>query len=888
MPSGLGGHGWQAASAVAQGGGGFNGLGCRVTTAVSDMVFGCGTIFDMESSEFISVIEALHRDARRRGLFFGTCEGESLRGREITLNGRSMLSFGSCSYLGLEQHPALIAGVHDAVDRFGTQFASSRGYLSMPGYDTLEDTLSQIFNAHAVVLQTTTLAHQAMFDVFLTEKDALVMDHQVHYSVQRAATLARSVGAHVESVRHEELDRAEEVVAKLARSHKTVWFTTDGITSMYGDLVPIPLLERLLDVAPNVRLYIDDAHGMSWAGEHGKGSFLSRMKPDGRVVVATSLAKAFGAGGAALIFQDPEERERVRLCGGPMVFSGPLQPPLLGAALASARLHLTDELAALQRQLADRVSYANARVIEAGLPLLVDNEVPILFIRCGLPRVACELAGRLSASGVYVNVSMYPSVPLKRSGVRVGITATHTREDIDRLVDALARHTPAVLADEGVSRGELDDLFVGTAISQKFNRPREALRSPLHRAIERHGQRASRPAPLRLECDPESLSVEQYASIRDVDAAAWDEALGGRGCLSWEAMRLAEQLFRDQPRKEHNWGFRYVMVREASGKLVAATCFTTSIQKDDSLMREEVSRAVEERRKDDPYFLSSLVTAAGSGLSEGDHLFLDRAGPWRAALTRLLAAADAFHQEAGSETLLLRDLPGDDPEMDEFMWSSGLIKLPNLDTHRLPLSWSTQEEFLAGLARKTRKMAREMLASAGPFRVRLLGHGHEGASPEEAAQLHQLYLNVARRKLRYNAFELPDDLVPHLLTSGAWELGVIHVEASDGGPADGAPVAFWAAHKSARDYAPLFCGLDYRYVASHDVYRRMYLWVLKRAVELGVGEVHLGMDAEVEKRRWGARAYSTCMYAQTRADYQGTLLRQIVEQVGVAPPLLRS
>ena len=98
--------------------------------------------------------------------------------------------------------------------------------------------LDELFGGHTVVTGSTTLGHLAAFDVLATEKDAVVLDHQVHQSVHQAVTLARSRGTHVAVVRHEELARAEEVVAALARKHDTVWFATDGVTSMYGDWRP--------------------------------------------------------------------------------------------------------------------------------------------------------------------------------------------------------------------------------------------------------------------------------------------------------------------------------------------------------------------------------------------------------------------------------------------------------------------------------------------------------------------------------------------------------------------------------------------------------------------------------------------------------------------------
>lgn len=837
----------------------------------------------MEASEFVATVETLHADARARGLFFQTCTDDELVGRSITVDGRSLLSFGSCSYLGLEYHPALRQGAIDFVQRYGTQFASSRGYLSAPHYDEFEDTLCKVFGAHVVTAQTTTLAHQAMFDTVLTEKDAVVLDHQVHYSVQRAATLARAAGARVELVRHERLHEALDLCALLAKKYRTVWFATDGITSMYGDYAPVGLLQDLLDVAPNVRLYVDDAHGMTWKGEHGRGSILTRMPrhTHERMVVAVSLAKAFAAGGAALIFQTHEEKERVRLCGGPMVFSGPLQPPLLGAALASAKLHLEPELDQLQQALAERVAYANRRTLEAGLPLLVENDVPILFLRCGLPKVAADVAGRVADDGLYVNVSMYPAVPMRRGGIRVGITATHSEAEIDRLVESLARHVPAALADHGVTRAELDDLFAGAAVADRYAAP--AAERLVQRVMERAGKaRESGPVAIqRDEADGAVLEVERRATIHEVDRAEWDSLFGARGCCSWEAMAAAEGTFRGQPRKEHNWEFHYVIVRDQDRRVRAATFFTVSIQKDDMLMREAVSRAVEERRRVDPYYLSSRVTMAGSGLSEGDHLYVDRSRPWRAALERLVQAGAEIYEASGSDLLVVRDLAGDDGEMDQALLQLGLLKIPNLDSHRLAVPAGGDEGLLATLSRKSRRFARRIFAESERYAVEVVGHGSRTPAPAELATLHGLYLNVARRKLRYNAFELPEDLLSHLATSPAWELVILRLAPEAGGPADGTPVAFWAAHRHEKDYAPLFCGLDYRYVETHGVYRQMLRQMVRRAQDLGAGDLHLGMDAEVEKQRWGAVGHPTCLYVMARGDWHGALLRDVVEALGV-------
>ncbi len=320
----------------------------------------------MDHSRFLSVVHGLHADARERGLYFQHHDGET-DGRTIWMGGKPLLWFGSCSYMGIEHEPLLVEGAHEALRRHGTQFASSRGYVSLKAHHDLEAGLSEMFGGHALIGQTTTLGHISLIDTLITEKDALVMDHQVHASVQSAAAHARLRGATVELIRHEELHKAVERVEMLARKHDRVMFTTDGVTSMYGDVAPYRLLRELLDTAPNVWLYIDDAHGTGWAGKHGRGALLERFPNHPRIIVATSLAKSFAAGGAAMIFPNAELREQVRLCGSTMVFSGPLQPPLLGAALGSVALHLSPDLPQRQRDLWTRIRRLKDGIVDAVL-----------------------------------------------------------------------------------------------------------------------------------------------------------------------------------------------------------------------------------------------------------------------------------------------------------------------------------------------------------------------------------------------------------------------------------------------------------------------------------------------------------------------------------------
>jgi 7-keto-8-aminopelargonate synthetase-like enzyme len=212
----------------------------------------------------------------------------------------------------------------------------------------------------------------------------------------------------------------------------------DGLYSMLGDFAPLAQISALRDKYPQLHVYVDDAHTTSWFGKNGRGYTLDRLTDRKRLVVALSLNKAFSAGGGALVFPTDEDRMRVRRGGGPMLFSGPLQPSLLGAALASAKLHLGANFSALQEGLVDRIEHAHDLANQLGLRFASNDHSPIFFIRCGPASAALALTKAMQERGLYVCVSVFPAVPHNESGVRFTISLHNTPEDIDCLMAALS------------------------------------------------------------------------------------------------------------------------------------------------------------------------------------------------------------------------------------------------------------------------------------------------------------------------------------------------------------------------------------------------------------------------------------------------------------------
>lgn len=357
-------------------------------------------------------------------------------GSTWVVDGQPLRNFGSCSYMGLEQHPDLVKGAMAALNEFGTSFSISRIFLECALYRTLEDTLSELMSAHVVVTQSTTMAHLSALPVLVGERDLVLVDQFAHASIHMATALVSDVK--VELLRHNRMDLLEQRLQEASAAHEHIWYICDGVYSMLGDFAPFAELSALLQRFPKLHLYVDDAHGMSWTGRHGRGAALSRLTALDRVVVAVSLAKAFGATGGVLAFQSAELRDRVRRCGGPLMFSGPLVPAVLGSCLASARLHLRPQFVEMQAELQERVAYARAGMASAGLQLATASETPVLVVHYQSVEQAQAMVRGLRERGFFTCISTFPAVPLNKPSVRLTISRHNSLADIRDLIDSMA------------------------------------------------------------------------------------------------------------------------------------------------------------------------------------------------------------------------------------------------------------------------------------------------------------------------------------------------------------------------------------------------------------------------------------------------------------------
>ena len=196
----------------------------------------------------------------------------------------------------------------------------------------------------------------------------------------------------------------------------------------------------------------DDAHALSWCGVHGRGAALTHLVRSDRVFVAVSLSKAFGAVGGAIAFPTTEARDRVRRCGGPMIFSGPIAPAGLGAGVASALLHLTPEFEALQAELRQRTTIARKALGDAGLPLATEDDTPIMVLHYDSAQAARAVVAGLRRRGFFACVSTFPAVPINKPSVRFTVSRHNSLADVRAMVQNLVQVSmevaPSIASDD--------------------------------------------------------------------------------------------------------------------------------------------------------------------------------------------------------------------------------------------------------------------------------------------------------------------------------------------------------------------------------------------------------------------------------------------------------
>jgi 7-keto-8-aminopelargonate synthetase-like enzyme len=374
--------------------------------------------------------------------------GRSTTGRGFALGtGRledrqQTIDFVRCSYLGLDNHPVIVAGAIEAIEAHRSlHWSCARTRLNFDLMAELEATLLDMFGARIIAFSTVMLANLGAMPILASgqltggKKPVVAFDRLAHISLAYHKPVVADE-TRVETIGHNDIDALE----RLCREEPVVAYVCDGVYSMGGH-TPIKELRRLQD-RYGLFLYIDDAHGISLFGRQGEGFARSQFPRElgDRTIIAASLGKGFGASGGMLMLGTAEQEALFRRYAIPHAFSAAANLAAVGAALGSCKIHCSAELGQRQRRLAQRIELFDRRIatVEQG------NQLPIRMIAIGSETAAITTARELLDAGFYTSVTFFPTVAQGKAGIRVCLTADHEVRDIERLCDCILERVPDV------------------------------------------------------------------------------------------------------------------------------------------------------------------------------------------------------------------------------------------------------------------------------------------------------------------------------------------------------------------------------------------------------------------------------------------------------------
>lgn len=789
----------------------------------------------IKHNNFLDTVVSVMSHAKEAGALHLYAEGEEFNGRHIQVKGRKLFHFGTTGYLGLEQDPRLKGAAIDAINRYGTQFPLSKSYISHPLYAELESLVHDIYQHPIIITKNSTLGHMAVIPSIVNDGDGVILDHQVHWSVQNAVNPLKLRSVPVEMIRHSNLQMLEDKIKKLQSKCKKIWYMADGIYSMYGDYAPIEELIKLSEKYPQLHFYFDDVHGMSWKGKNGGGYVMSVLKdiPENIILFGT-LSKTFGASGAVMVCRDKKIHQRIRNFGGPLTFSAQLEPASVGAAIASAKIHLSEEIYQIQAELLDRISFFNACLQETDLPLIAINDSPVFYIGTGMPETGFNLVNRLIGEGFYVNTGIFPAVPVKNTGLRITISRHNQKEEIKGLVSALQKHFPKALEDTQTNLER---------VNFAFGRETGKLKTETTKGSK--------------------LSLEIKRSIKDIDIELWDKTVGRNSLLDWEGLSFLESVFSNNELPEHNYDFYYYIIKDSNDRPLLLTFFTYGMWKEDMLAPTSVSIRMERERINDPYLHTSYILCMGSFITEGEHLYMDRSDvSWKDALSLLIGEIEILEKKLAPQTLIFRDFETDDKELNTFLHKKGFLKVSMPESAIYDeFSWNDEAGYLQTLSNRSRKHFKKDIAPfADLVRIEVL----QNTTEENIKAFYALYLSVKMNNPGLNTFDYPLKLIQAMNVHRQWKFITLKVEHGNHWMLAGVMLCY---HNANGVYVPNLIGMDYDHVREFQVYRQLLYQTILRAKTLGVQKIDFGLTAGFEKRKVDASVIDKCAYIQTRDNF---------------------
>jgi glycine C-acetyltransferase len=373
---------------------------------------------------------------RAQGLFKSERIITSPQSAEIELaDGRKVLNFCANNYLGLADHPEVIAAAKDALDSHGFGMASVRFICGTQDlHKQLEQAIAGFFGTQDTILYAACFdANGGLFEPLLDEHDAIISDALNHASIIDGVRLCKA-----RRYRYANCDMADlEKQLQQARADGagTILVTTDGVFSMDGFIAPLDEITTLARKY-GALVHIDECHATGFLGATGRGSAEVKGVLDRIDIFTGTLGKAMGGALGGFTTARKEIIELLRQRSRPYLFSNSLPPHVVAAGIKA--FEMLGAAGELREQLAANTAYFRERMTAAGFDLKpgVHPICPVMLYDAPL---AQKFAQRLLEEGIYAIGFFFPVVPKGQARIRTQLSAAHTREHLDRAIDAFTR-----------------------------------------------------------------------------------------------------------------------------------------------------------------------------------------------------------------------------------------------------------------------------------------------------------------------------------------------------------------------------------------------------------------------------------------------------------------
>ncbi len=355
---------------------------------------------------------------------------------EIRLaDGRTVLNFCANNYLGLADHPDIIAAAKAALDTHGFGMASVRFICGTQDlHKDLEATIARFFGKEDTILYAACFdANGGLYEPLLGPEDAIISDALNHASIIDGIRLCKAKRYRYANCDMADLER--QLAQARADGARSILVTTDGVFSMDGFIAP---LRQITELAArfDAMVHIDECHATGLLGATGRGSAEVEGVLDRIDIVTGTLGKAMGGALGGFTTGRREVIELLRQRSRPYLFSNSLPPHVVAAGIEA--FEMLDAAGELRERLADNTTYFRARMGAAGFTIKPGVH-PITPVMVGDAKLAQAMAARLLDEGIYVIGFFYPVVPQGQARIRVQVSAVHTREHLDRAIEAFTR-----------------------------------------------------------------------------------------------------------------------------------------------------------------------------------------------------------------------------------------------------------------------------------------------------------------------------------------------------------------------------------------------------------------------------------------------------------------